>query len=236
MRAPRSTSPSRPGSGAAPSSTAFEIPYGELERPVDGAEEPAQTWVDLTGTVDGAPAGLTVIATNKHGWDASPDGTIGITAVRSPVYSWHDPRLLDAEGHYSYQDQGIQRFSYLMAPHAGDHHEVEPTRRGLELGHAPRAMLESSHDGQLPLAHSFVDDGGGAVMVTAVKGSEDPSDESGTGGADLSVRAVETRGLATRASIALPLLGRTLEASRSIAASPGPTATPSTGRRCTSAG
>lgn len=190
----------------------FEIPYGELERPVDGAEEPAQTWVDLTGTVDGAPAGLTVIATNKHGWDASPDGTIGITAVRSPVYSWHDPRLLDAEGHYSYQDQGIQRFSYLMAPHAGDHHEVEPTRRGLELGHAPRAMLESSHDGQLPLAHSFVDDGGGAVMVTAVKGSEDPSDESGTGGADLIVRAVETRGLATRASIALPLLGRTLEA------------------------
>lgn len=188
----------------------YEIPYGELERPVDGAEEPAQTWVDLTGTVDGAPAGLTVIATNKHGWDASPDASIGVTAVRSPVYSWHDPRLLDPEGHYSYQDQGIQRFSYLMAPHAGDHHEVEPTRRGMELGLGLRAMLESSHDGELPPSGSFADDGGGAVMVTAIKGPEDPADDGGETG--LIVRAVETRGVATRARIALPLLGRDLEA------------------------
>ncbi|WP_460978992.1 glycoside hydrolase family 38 C-terminal domain-containing protein, partial [Pseudactinotalea suaedae] len=186
----------------------YEIPYGELERPVDGAEEPAQTWVDLTGTIGGAPAGLTVIATNKHGWDVSPDASIGITAVRSPVYSWHDPRLLDPEGLYTFQDQGTQRFSYLMAPHAGDHHEVEPTRRGQELGQAPRAMLESSHDGHLPLTHSFVDDRGGPVMVTAVKGAEDP----GEAGDDLIVRAVETRGASARASIALPLLDRTLEA------------------------
>ena len=32
----------------------YEIPFGHLERPVDGAEEPAQSWVDLTGTVGGA--------------------------------------------------------------------------------------------------------------------------------------------------------------------------------------
>lgn len=50
----------------------YEIPYGELARPVDGAEEPAQTWVDLTGSVDGTPAGLTVVCTAKHGWDVSP--------------------------------------------------------------------------------------------------------------------------------------------------------------------
>lgn len=50
----------------------YQIPYAELERPVDGAEEPGQGWVDLTGTLDGRPAGLTVVVTNKHGYDVSP--------------------------------------------------------------------------------------------------------------------------------------------------------------------
>ena len=35
----------------------YEIPFGTLPRPVDGAEEPAQSWVDLTGVVEGAVGG-----------------------------------------------------------------------------------------------------------------------------------------------------------------------------------
>jgi alpha-mannosidase len=179
----------------------YEIPFGHLERPVDGAEEPAQSWVDLTGTVDGSPAGLTVVTTNKHGYDVSPgdEPSIGITAVRSPVYSWHDPRLLDPDGIYSFQDQGIQRFSYELVPHAGDWRTAEPTRRSVLLGSPVRAMQESSHDGALPAEHSFASDGGGTVMVTAVKGTEDATD--GPGGADLVVRAVETRGEPGRSRI-----------------------------------
>ena len=59
-----------PTSLADPQAT-YEIPFGTLARPVDGAEEPAQSWVDLTGVVEGAPAGLTVIITGKHGFDTS---------------------------------------------------------------------------------------------------------------------------------------------------------------------
>jgi Alpha-mannosidase len=190
----------------------YEIPYGELERPVDGAEEPAQSWVDLTGTVGGAPAGLTVVATNKHGWDASPGEhpSIGITAVRSPVYSWHDPRLLDESGVYSFQDQGIQRFRYEVIPHAGDHRAAQPARRAIELGQRVRAMLESFHDGDLGPAGSYADDGRGAVLVTALKGSEDAATGE-PGGADLVVRAVNTTPEPATASIDLPLVGRTLE-------------------------
>jgi alpha-mannosidase len=195
----------------APKAT-YEIPFGELQRPVDGAEEPAQSWVDLTGTVGGTAAGLTVIATGKHGWDVSPGDapSIGITAVRSPVYSWHDPRLLEADGVYSFQDQGIQRFRYELIPHGGDHRDAQPTRRAIELGSAVRAQLESFHPGPLAPQGSFADDGGAGVQVTAIKGSEDPSGEAG--GADLIVRAVETRGEQTDAVIELPLIGRTLEA------------------------
>lgn len=194
----------------------YEIPYGAIERPVDGAEEPAQSWVDLTGTIDGEPAGLTVLCTNKHGWDVSPAGaagcavpSIGITAVRSPVYAWHDPRPLDAEGVYSFQDQGIQRFRVELIPHAGDWRAAQPARRAAVLGQPVRAQLESFHDGDLPPRHSFAADGGGAVMITALKGAEDAAADGST---DIIVRAVETTGAPAAASIALPLVGRTLQA------------------------
>lgn len=184
----------------------YEIPFGHLERPVDGAEEPAQSWVDLTGTIAGSPAGLTVITTNKHAYDVSPGDqpSIGVTAVRSPVYSWHDPRLLDPEGFYSYQDQGIQHFSYELVSHAGDWRAAQPARRALELGAPPRAMLESFHDGPLPRSHSFASDGGERVMVTALKGTEDPGD-------DLIVRVVETTGEPGAAVIDLPFVDRSIE-------------------------
>ncbi|MBE1584441.1 alpha-mannosidase [Nonomuraea angiospora] len=177
----------------------YEIPFGHLTRPVDGAEEPAQSWVDLSG----AGAGLAVVNNAKHGYDVSPPGpgrghSIGITAVRSPVYAWHDPRLLDPDGDYSYQDQGVQRFTYLLVPHAGDWRAAGLTRRAALLGSPVRAMLESFHDGPLPAARGYLDDGGGQVMVTAVKLHEDTP-------RDLVVRAVETTGRAALATLDLPL-------------------------------
>ncbi|QIG40042.1 alpha-mannosidase [Microbacterium sp. 4R-513] len=198
-----------------PSAT-YEIPYGTIERPVDGAEEPAQSWVDLTGRLDGEAAGLTVICTAKHGWDVSPAAaagartpSIGITAVRSPVYSWHDPRLLDPDGVYSFQDQGVQRFSLELVPHAGDWRSAQPTRRAAALGAPVRAQLESFHSGDLPPRRSFASDGADAVMITAVKGSED---RPGDAPADLIVRAVETRGRAASARLSLPIVDREIAA------------------------
>jgi alpha-mannosidase len=187
----------------------YEIPFATLRRPVDGAEEPGQSWVDLSS----AGAGLAVVNNAKHGYDVSPaaDGvspSIGITAVRSPVHSWHDPRLLDPDGFYSFQDQGIQRFSYLLVPHAGDWRTAGLTRRAAVLGSAPRAMLESFHDGSLPPEDSFAADGGGSVLITAVKGWED-GDASAP---DLIVRAVETTGTAVAgARLALPFVERVIE-------------------------
>lgn len=191
----------------------YEIPFGSLARPVDGAEEPAQSWVDLSGTVGDRPAGLTVIITGKHGFDTSPGAapSIGVTAVRSPVYSWHDPLLLDPEGSYRHQDLGTQRFGYALVPHGGDWRTADPIRRARELIAPVRAMQESSHPGPLPRRATFVDDGAGAVMITAVKGSEDPPEGDPTG-AELIVRAVETRGESTAARIELPVIGRVLEA------------------------
>jgi alpha-mannosidase len=187
----------------------YEIPFGAVGRPVDGAENPGQSWVDVSGTIDGRAAGLALVTNAKHGYDVAP-GTpggdtpgIGVTAVRSPVYSWHDPRRLDPDGFYTYQDQGVQSFRYLLVPHGGDWRTAGLPRRAAELGSSVRGMLESFHNGPLPAGQSYLSDGGGPVMVTAIKGGED-------GGAtpDLIVRAVETTGRPARVPIEVPLLGR----------------------------
>lgn len=191
----------------------FEIPFGAMERPVDGAEEPGQSWVDLTGTIDGTSAGLALINDAKHAYDLSPAGdgnsaSVGVTAVRSPVYAWHDPRLLDPAGAYDYQDQGIQRFTYSLVPHAGDWRAKGLTRRAAVLGCPVRAMLEPAHHGSLPPTASFADDRGGAVMITTLKGAEgtDPTRP------DLVLRAVETRGRPARAVLRVPFTDQSIQA------------------------
>jgi alpha-mannosidase len=188
----------------------YEIPMGSMPRPVDGAEEPVQGWVDLTGIWRGRDAGLTVIMTNKNAVDVSPGEhpSIGITATRSPVYAWHDPRMLDPEGVYAFQDLGAQRFSYALISHTGDWREHDPTRLAAEMGSTLRAQAESFHDGDLPPVASFVDDGAGRVLVTAVKAAEDTATPGHSG---VIVRAVEIAGEIGPARIEVPFAGAVIE-------------------------
>lgn len=198
----------------------YEIPYATMTRPVDGAEEPAQSWVDLTGqTTAGRQAGLTVITTAKHGYDVSPADhpvsgatpSIGITAVRSPAYAWNDPELVDPSSGIGFQDQGRQAFRYLVVPHEGDWRAADPARRAAELRRPVRAMAEGSHDGVLPARASFATSRDPAVMITAIKGSEDPAGDADGGEPDAIVRAVETQGVGTSATLDIDFVGRSLQ-------------------------
>ncbi|WP_432251789.1 alpha-mannosidase [Streptomyces sp. HNM1019] len=183
-----------------------EIPYGHLERTPDGTEEPTQAWVDVTGTLPGgARAGLTVVNDSKYGHDVR-GGEIGMTALRSPVYAWHEPKVLDDDGVYAYLDQGRQEFRYLLLPHGADWRAAAPARRAAELNQPVFTLLETFHSGPFPQVRANVDDGAGAVTVSVVKGAED-------GSGDLVVRAYESHGRAAGARITLPLLGdRAIEA------------------------
>lgn len=175
----------------------FETPYGHLERPASGDEEPGQSWVDVSGE----DRGLTVINDAKHGYDVR-DGEIGISVVRSPVWAWHDPRELESDGDFEYMDQGRQSFTVRLVPHAGDWREAAVVRRAAELNQEPFALIESFHEGPLAQRGSFGDDGGGDVVVTTVKGAED--------GGGYVVRAYESAG--RPASARIELLGRAIEA------------------------
>lgn len=180
-----------------------EVPFGSIERAVSGAEEPGQSWIDLSTP----ERGLAVLNDAKHGYDLSPaegGASIGITAVRSPPYAWHDPSTLDPDGAYAFQDQGLQRFTVQLVPH-GPLDVADLHRRSAELTMRPRAMLESFHEGDLPDRVSWASATPASVHVTAIKTAEDS--------ADLIVRAVETAGTEVDAVIELPLVGATIRAS-----------------------
>jgi alpha-mannosidase len=175
----------------------YETPYGHLERPASGHEEPGQSWVDVSQ--DGR--GLTVINDAKYGYDVR-GGDIGISAVRSPVWAWHDPRELEQDGDFEYMDQGRQNFLVRLVPHAGDWGAAGVVRRAAELNQPPFALIETFHEGPLPQRASFGDDGGGAVVMTVVK--------RGEGGTGYVVRAYETAGRPSHA--VLTFRDRTVEA------------------------
>lgn len=177
------------------------IPYGHLERLPDGHEVVSHSWVDVCGTVAGRPAGLSVLNDAKYGGDVR-DGEIGMTALRSPAYAWHTPRPLPADGDYEVMDQGVQRFTYRLLPHAGDWRDAGTVRAAAELDQRPVTLLESYHDGDLPLRRSFAAVGDADnVLLTVVKRAEENVDA-------FVVRGYETAGTAATATIDLPVLGR----------------------------
>jgi alpha-mannosidase len=175
----------------------YETPYGHLVRPASGEEEPGQSWVDVSGP----DRGLAVINDAKYGYDVR-GGDIGISAVRSPVWAWHEPRELEEGGDFEYMDLGRQTFNVRLVPHAGDWRAARVPRLALELNQPPFALIETYHDGPLPQRNSFGSDDGGDVVVTVVKRAED-SDA-------WVVRAVETGGRDADARI--EILGTTIEA------------------------
>ena len=175
----------------------FEIPYGHVARPAGGDEEPAQMWVDISG----GDRGLSVATDAKYGFDAR-GGDIGISAVRSPVWAWHVPRELEEGGDFEYQDLGRQSFMVRLIPHRGDWRDANVVRLATELNQPAFALIETYHDGPLGQRASYADDGGGDVVVTALKGAED--------GAAWVVRAYESAGRRARAR--LDVLGRTIDA------------------------
>lgn len=182
----------------------YEIPYGHLVRPTDSVERPGQAWVDISGTIGGHRVGLAVINDAKYAYDVT-GADLGITAARSPVYAWHNPKHLDPDEIYSYQDQGPQTFTYLLLPHAGDWRAADVVRRTAQLLMGVRVMFEHAHPGTLPAQATRVATATSRIQVTALKAAEENS-------ADVVLRAVEIAGESGPATIEMPLLGRTVTA------------------------
>ncbi|MDW7659177.1 MAG: glycoside hydrolase family 38 C-terminal domain-containing protein, partial [Bacillota bacterium] len=89
-----------------------EIPYGFIERALDGAEKPMQRWVDVSDD----QGGVSLINDSSYGYDIQ-DGVLRQTVLRSPIFADHyGSRDEDCE----FMEQGEHAVRFLVYPHAGD--------------------------------------------------------------------------------------------------------------------
>jgi len=179
--------------------TTYEIPYGHIIRENNGNTESGQSWLDLADE----RGGLSLLNDAKYSFDADGN-TLGLTVLRSPIYAHHIPAEPQPGVDYSYLDQGMQRFSYALLPHAGAWQMAGTVRRAAELNQRPVALFATFHPGPLPQADSYLEVEPENIVASALKQAED--------GDDLVLRCYETNHIETEATICLPRWNRVIHA------------------------
>jgi len=176
----------------------FEVPYGVIVREAAGNEEPLQRWMDVTGGSATGRHGAALLNDCKYGGDVL-GSEMRLTLLRSPIYAFHDPRIIEPDVTYDWTDQGPQIVRCALLPHNGGWQEALAVREGWALNVPLISRLEPAHDGDLPSLQSFIEAGPENVVLTAAKQAED--------GDDLILRFYETNGRDGEATISLPADG-----------------------------
>lgn len=176
----------------------YEIPYGVIERPTNGEEQPMQKWLMVRGRVEKNGGGsvhyaVGIVADSIGGADvlAQKKGTeIRLTLLRSPYYGYltHADAVEDALRPVS--DQGLRRVRYRLVGGTGD---LGLPERGESLSQPLQITFEGSQPGELTQPVSFFRCEPATVHLTALKRAED--------GNGFIVRLVETRGRKTSARV-----------------------------------
>jgi alpha-mannosidase len=182
-----------------------EVPYGHIERFANGEEQPALSWVDLSGISrdTGQSYGLSILNDGKYSYDVDVRD-IGLTVLRSPIYAHHMPVIPQPDEDYSFIDQGVQNFSYVLLPHRDSWETAGTVQRAAELNQPAICLLGTYHpQGTLPPSDSFISLDVDNVVITAVKKAE--------GGQDLILRCVEAAQEAIVATICMPHWKRTFQ-------------------------
>lgn len=180
----------------------YEIPYGFIQRPTNGEEEPGQQWVDLTGKVEGKEYGLGLLNDSKYSFSIHGND-MRMTVANSSIFNDHygyDTRDEWCE----FMDQGIQEFRYVILPHAGCWPKSNVVKRAYELNVKPFGIMETYHRGSLPQIMEGVQISSDNIVATVFKRAEDDN--------GYILRCYETTGKGERVKISLPILNREWEA------------------------
>ncbi len=174
---------------------AYSTPYGFIERPMTGDEEPGQTWIDLSGGDASGRFGVALLTEGKFGYDAR-EGDIRVTVLHSPAWSHHDPETVSEKDGFRLIDQGVHEFAYLILPHEGDWRDGGVARRAEEFGAPALAILTDGHPGDFPAERSFAELEGRGTSLPVLKLAE--------AGDALVARLVELDGRPARGRLRLP--------------------------------
>ena len=180
----------------------YEVPYGTIERPTRGQEEPGQRWLDVSGRGDdGKEMGLLVVNESKYGFHVK-NSEVGVSIVRSPIYAFHRPKEVETGKTYLYTDQGQHRVGLLLLPHLkmGTEKKFQVAER---FNNPPIVAFSNPHGGDLPPSASMVSCTPDNVLITALKLAEER---------DRAVlRLFECAGTRTRCSVDFPVWGTSFE-------------------------
>jgi alpha-mannosidase len=177
----------------------YEIAYGNIVRDTNGDEDPGQRWIDVSGAAAGGPYGLTVLNDAKYGYSV-PGSDLRISVARGAPFAHHIPHTLDMSQDHVWQDQGVQTFRMLLAPHQGAVQTAAAERTAEEFTTPFPIVYQGIHSGSRALSASFLSVDVPNVAIGAIKLAED-------GGGELILRCYETAGQATKAGIDLRFAG-----------------------------
>ena len=172
----------------------YEIPFGVIERPASGDEEPGLQW----SAVKGSNGGFALL--NNDTYSSSVNGsTIFHTVIRSPIYGdGSGARTEESE----FTDQGARKFQYILMPVGESWAPV--IRAARQLNKPVSSYIETWHPGSLTGdPYGAIQISADNVMLSACKRSED-----GTG---LILRLYETDGKETPVTVSGDLVAVPLE-------------------------
>ncbi|MDR2758285.1 MAG: hypothetical protein LBB78_02775 [Spirochaetaceae bacterium] len=178
------------------------IPYGSIERAADGTEWPIQRWAVLSaerhsGAFDSSCPALGVVNDGIYSCSVESNA-LGLTLLRSPLFSHHEPAHPPPDIQPRYIDQGEHEYHVRLHLCTGQTGKDEYARRALELNQPPAYVIESAHPGTLPPEQSYCrvrpdsgSPGNTTVIISTIKRAEDDK--------GWIIRAVEAGGI--RASV-----------------------------------
>ena len=177
----------------------YEIPFGVIERPVDGEEEPGYRWVAVADD----KSGYALLNNSKYSFSVK-DSTLNLTVVRSPLYGDHGGARNDE---CVFTDQGLHEFTYAITEAKMGEWSPIITKARLFNTHAT-AVVENNHKGTQADTFCGLTVSAPNVQISAIKRAED--------GQGLVVRMYETEGKETPVVVS----GALLPASLSVTVAP----------------
>ena len=168
----------------------YEIPFGALDRALNGGEEvPALQWAMVRGFIGKRAAGCLLANDSKHGHSLD-GGTLRLTLIRSA----YDPDPLPEIGRHEVH--------LALMPFTGSLATADAIRLGNDLNHPLGVVGTDTHPGDLPPEASFASVSPSNAVLCGLKKAEQ---ENG-----LVVRLFESEGRRTTARVHLnsKMLGR----------------------------
>jgi len=174
----------------------YSIPYGHIERPCNGKEEPGQMWMDISDK--DSSIGLSLACQARYSYSAQHN-SMRLNVIRSPLYADHEAPLARHEN-FEPMDQGIHKLTYKLIMHAGSWKQSSIIEKSLILNSPLIKVHETYHAGSLPQTTENIIISNTHILLSVMKAREDVSLEGTI------LRLHETKGAVQTTSLQIPLL------------------------------